>query len=46
MIIQPRSSIRYFVVVLGIALVSAISVSAQDQSTNASFSPARKKPFQ
>ena len=42
MINQSRSSIRYFVGVLGLALISAISVSAQDMSTNASFSTSTK----
>jgi len=41
MIMQPRS-IRYFVVVLGTILLCALPLSAQDQSTNASFSTATK----
>ncbi len=43
MIIQSRSSIRYLVLVLGVALLSTFSVSAQDQSTNASFSHSTKE---
>ncbi len=43
MIMQPRSSIRYFVVVLGTILLCAFPLSAQDQSTNASFSPGTKE---
>src|SRR5688500_14866961 len=38
-----RSSIRYFVVVLGVALLSTISVSAQDHSPNAFFSTGTKE---
>ncbi|MCM3900324.1 MAG: type II and III secretion system protein family protein [Pyrinomonadaceae bacterium] len=40
---QPRSSIRYFVVVLGTILLCAFRLPAQDQSTNASFSPGTKE---
>lgn len=43
MIMQPRSSIRYFVVVLGTILLCAFPLSAQDQSSNASFSTATKE---
>src|SRR5688500_14696694 len=43
MIIQSRFSIRYLVLVLGVALLSTLSVSAQDQSTNASFATGTKE---
>src|ERR671912_2780696 len=43
MISQSRSSIRYFVVVLGITHLSTLSLSAQDQSTNATFSTGTKE---
>src|SRR5688572_16570860 len=43
MISQARSSVRYVVVALGITLLSTLSLSAQDQSTNASFSTGTKE---
>src|SRR5688572_3678087 len=43
MIIQTRFPVRYFVLVLGVALLSTLSVSAQEQSTNASFSTGTKE---
>src|SRR5712691_11400524 len=42
MIMQSRSSIRYFIVVLGTILVCAFPLFAQEQSTNASFSTGTK----
>jgi len=43
MIMQSRSSIRYFVVVLGTILLCAFPLVAQDQSTNASFATGTKE---
>jgi pilus assembly protein CpaC len=43
MIMQSRSSIRYFVVVLGTILLCAVPLFAQDQTTNASFATGTKE---
>src|SRR6266536_3054256 len=43
MIMQSRSSIRYFLVVLGTILLCAVPLFAQEQTTNASFSTATKE---
>ncbi|HAF23722.1 MAG TPA: hypothetical protein DCK93_12585, partial [Blastocatellia bacterium] len=43
MIMQSRSSIRYFVVVLGTILLCAFPLVAQDQSTSASFATGTKE---
>ncbi len=40
---QSRSSIRYFVVVLGTILLCAVPLFAQEQTTNASFSTGTKE---
>ena len=40
---QPRSSIRYFVVALGTLLLCAFPLFAQEQSTNASFATGTKE---
>ncbi|MGH9930322.1 MAG: type II and III secretion system protein family protein [Pyrinomonadaceae bacterium] len=43
MIIQPNSSMRRFVALLGTLLLCSFSLAAQDQSTNASFSTGTKE---
>jgi pilus assembly protein CpaC len=43
MIMQSRSSIRYFVVVLGTILLCAVPLFAQEQTTNTSFSTGTKE---
>jgi pilus assembly protein CpaC len=43
MIMQSRSSIRYFVVVLGTILLCAVPLFAQEQTTNASFATGTKE---
>jgi len=43
MIMQSRSSIRYFIVVLGTILLCAVPLVAQEQTTNASFSTGTKE---
>jgi pilus assembly protein CpaC len=43
MIMQSRSSIRYFFIVLGTLLLCAVPLFAQEQITNASFSTATKE---
>jgi pilus assembly protein CpaC len=43
MIMQPRPSVRYFIVTLVTILLFALPLFAQDQSTNASFSTATKE---
>src|SRR6266540_4161149 len=43
MIMQSRSSIRYFIVVLGTILLCAVPLFAQEQTTNASFATGTKE---